>query len=96
MAVDDSRLWISDYRNNTVKIYDKTTGLPIKNNAGTVVQELKNSTIVGAPGFNAPLGIAIQSSSPTSGTLWVAYKASGAPDGSKLQRGHSCQIHLYR
>ena len=26
LAVDSNRLWVTDYRNNTIKIYDKTTG----------------------------------------------------------------------
>ncbi len=80
VAVDGNRVWVTDYRTNSVKIYDKLTGQPVKNNSA-VVQELKSSTIVGTPGFNGPVGIAVQASTPTSGTIWVTYRST-APSQS--------------
>lgn len=65
IAVDSHRIWVSNYRNNRIDIYDKVTG--VKLDTLSAADDL---------GFASPLGIAVQSSSAAAGSIWVSHNAS--------------------
>ena len=62
IAVDNSYIWVSDYRNNRVVLYNKTTGAKVADSSNAA----NNPPIT----IINPLGIAIDPAHP--GTAWVA------------------------
>ena len=71
MAYDTpgSRLIVGNYRTNSVLVYNASTG-------AAMPSLTLNSSDAAAPGFTKPLGIALQSSTATSMTIWVAHNDS--------------------
>jgi len=71
VAADGYRIWVTDYRNNRIMVYDRNA---------TSDTPLAQYTIT------KPLGIAVQAASSGSATIWVANGARvGANDGSVTQ-----------
>ena len=71
MASDGYRLWVANYRENYVKVYDRNTGV--------LLGKIDTSTITsGDSSFYAPMAIASESSTASSGSVWITYRKSGA------------------